>query len=232
MDNIESLHDQANIDDAESQLRIARKYYHEKDYEKAFFWYNKAMMNGHPDGMNGVGLCYYKGQGVEVNKEKGEYLLKQAIENGSTRAMCNLALFLNSPESGTLFQKAAQLGNADAQLEVARCYMYPERHESWEISDSKNTNEAFYWFLKSAMQGNRVAQYEIGLFYETGLDPCIRNTEKALLWYNKASSQGINQATFAIGRLYANGIDDLTPDFISAYKYYKQAADAGLGEAQ
>ncbi|MDE6017871.1 MAG: leucine-rich repeat protein, partial [Muribaculaceae bacterium] len=221
----------ANLGDVESQLQLARFYYREKKYEDAFQWYLKAKDAGHPDGMNGVGLCYFKGLGIEQDKAKGEYYLRLGVDKGSTKAMCNLANFIDSPESGELYMKAAKLGDEHAQLKIGRHFMEPQL-TSWKITNTRDTDEAFHWFMKSALQGNKIAQYEVGLFYEKGVAPCIRNTEKALKWFEKSSAQGLKVATFSIGRLYANGIDDQCPDFKSAFFYYKKAADAGLAEAQ
>ena len=231
MEDLEIIINQANLGDVESQLKLARIYYNEKKYENAFIWYNKAKDAGHPDGMNGVGLCYFKGLGIEQDKATGVYFLRLGVDNGSTRAMCNLANFIASPESGELYMKAAKLGDEHAQLKIARHFMEPQL-TSWKITNTRDTDEAFHWFMKSALQGNKIAQYELGLFYEKGIDPCIRNTEKALEWFEKSSTQGLTIATFGIGRLYANGIDDQYPDFKSAFFYYRQAADAGLVEAQ
>ena len=231
MEDFENIINQANLGDVESQLQLARFYYREKKYKDALRWYLKAKDAGHPDGMNGVGVCYFKGLGIEQDKAKGEYYLRLGVDNGSTKAMCNLANFIDSPESGELYMKAAKLGDEHAQLKIARHFMEPHL-TSWKITNTRDTNEAFHWFMKSALQGNKIAQYEVGLFFEKGVDPCIRNTEKALKWFEKSSAQGLTVATFSIGRLYANGIDDQYPDFKSAFLYYKQAADAGIVEAQ
>lgn len=232
MKDIEYVISQANLGYDESQLQLARYYFEEKKYADAFVWYHKAMKAGNPDGMNGVGICYYKGLGVEQDKSKGEYYLRLGLDNGSTKAMCNLARFIDSSESGALYLSAAKLGDAYAQLKIAYYFMEPQLNSSWNITKIRNTDEAFHWFMKSALQGNRIAQYEVGMFFENGIDPCIRNIEKAFDWYEKSSAQGLKVATFGIGRLYANGIDDQSPDFKSAYLYYKKAADAGLVEAQ
>lgn len=232
MENKDSSINNTNKNDAESLLHIARSYYQDKKFEEAFLWYQKAMEMGHPDGMNGVGLCYYNGLGVSQSKEKGERYLRLAIENGSTKAMCNLASFIDSQESGDLYMKAANLGNSNAQLKIGHYYMQPQLYHTWQFCKQRDTIKAFDWFMKSALQGNRIAQYEVGLFFEKGIDPCVRNIEKSLIWFKKAADQHLKTAIFAIGRLYANGIDDLTPDYYTAFAYYKQAADAGLKDAQ
>ena len=50
----------------------------EKDYQKAFFFYNHSVENGYIEANFQLGYCYVNGIGTEVNKEKGFMLYNQA----------------------------------------------------------------------------------------------------------------------------------------------------------
>ena len=47
----------------------------------------KAALQGHPDGLFVLALCFIKGYGVNINKSKGKYLLKMAAERGHSDAI-------------------------------------------------------------------------------------------------------------------------------------------------
>ena len=61
--------------------------------------------------------------------------------------------------------------------------------------------KAFYWYSKSASQGEAIAQYEVGQMYEDGVY-VGKNYSKAFNYYLKSSGNGLknpflNWATFA-----------------------------------
>ena len=233
MDNLKELIKQAENNDSQKQVELAREYCNRGLWDKAIYWYKSAIKLGNPDGLNGLGCCYLEGNGVIKDLYKARVLFEQAADGGSTRAICNIANFFEKDRQDELFLKAANLGNEYAQYMVGKDWMHGRLSPtSWSVIHKRDTIKAFDWFLKSANQGYSLAQYEVGLFFEKGTDPCIRNVEKALMWYEKSAKQGNKKATFAIGRLYANGIDDLSPDFEKAFYYYKIAADRGLKAAQ
>ena len=51
----------------------------------------------------------------------------------------------------------------------------------------------FYWFLKSAMQGDGDAQYAVGLCYEEGMGVEV-DLDEALEWYARSAKQGNKEA--------------------------------------
>ncbi len=74
--------------------------------------------------------------------------------------------------------RAAERGNADAQMKVARAYQ-----QGKEVKE--NPEEALKWFRKAADQGNVDAQYAVGDAYKNGTGVPQDNAE-ALKWYRMA----------------------------------------------
>ena len=227
--------------DDKKQLELARLYIKQKSYAEAYKWFDAAARQGNPDGINGVGCCYKNGFAVEKNEEYAVQLFAKAADKGSEKALYNLAMAYYTgrgiekewEKAFSLFKKLAENGEPNSQYMVGKYLMANHGGTiSWHIVSKRNTKEAFKWFEKSAIQGNSGAQQQLGLFYESGTDPCIRNTEKALEWYQKSADQGNNEAVFAIGRIYANGVDEQNPDVVRAFQYFLQAAENGHPEAQ
>jgi len=90
--------------------------------------------------------------------------------------------------------------------------------------------EAMNWFIKSANQGNSIAQYNIGLMYFNG-DGVTKNYEEALKWYRKAAERGDADAQYSLGQMYYNG-NGVTQSYSQALKWYRKAADKGHADAQ
>ena len=54
----------------------------EQDYEKAVYWYKKAVENGDPKAMYNLALCYQDGLGVEQDTDKANELFEEAKKYG------------------------------------------------------------------------------------------------------------------------------------------------------
>ncbi|QIO06976.1 tetratricopeptide repeat protein [Acinetobacter shaoyimingii] len=77
------LKESAELGNADAQFRLG-EYYHsglgtETDYQKAKYWYEKAVEQGNPAAMNNIGVLYQRGLGVEKNgKVSTEWYVKSA----------------------------------------------------------------------------------------------------------------------------------------------------------
>ena len=115
------------------------------------------------------------------------------------------------------YSKAAEQGNADAQLELA--FMY----DGWS-SFNENKAKAFEWGNKAANQGHVYAQVYLGLMYEA--EENILSYKKAFEWYSKAAEQGDADGQYHLSRMYANGLG-IKQDKNLALQWLKKAADQG-----
>lgn len=61
------------------------------------------------------------------------------------------------------------------------------------LQNQKIINKPFFWYLKSAEQGDIGAQTNLGIMYENGIGTEI-NLKKARYWYKKAVEQRSEEA--------------------------------------
>ena len=88
------------------------------------------------------------------------------------------------------FRKAADQGNASAQLSLG--VMYDKGQ-----GVPRDAAEAVKWFRKAADQGNAEAQHNLGLMY--AIDPVVPNgIAEAYKWWLLAEAQGNKSAREAI----------------------------------
>lgn len=232
MDNLEDIETEAQYDE-NKRIVLADFYYDKEKYDKAIYWYSKAAEFDNSDAYNGLGLCYLQGNGVKKDVNKAKSLFEKAFKKGSYYAECKLISYYYNDHMVELLTNAASKGNFIAEYELGKYYMHDcLSFETCSTINRRNTYKAFEWLMKSAEHEYAPAEYEIGLFYEKGEDPCIRNLEKSYYWLLRAAKQGNSMAMFAIGRLYSNGLDDITPNYEKAFEYFLMAANAGVKEAQ
>lgn len=76
-----------------------------------------------------------------------------------------------------------------------------------------------------ADNGDKEAQYRLGVLYEKGQGVSKNGTEAAV-WYRKAADQGHAGAQYSLGQLYENG-NGVRQDLFLAFKWYRVAATFG-----
>lgn len=116
------------------------------------------------------------------------------------------------------FQKAADLGDAQAQVELAELYDAGE-------GVVKDTEKAVYWYEKAAAQGHEEAQLALALHYQQDLD----DNDTAIDYFQKAAEQGNAIAQYRLGLLYL-GDTGIAVDTTKAWLYFSLAASK-LAEA-
>lgn len=182
---------------------------------------------GYPDALARLGACYMYAGGVEQNFELALKCLKRAAEKNVASALNDLAVcYANSigisaeeatAESVKLFMRAAQLGDAKAQNNLANYYYFG-------TAIAQDYERAFYWYSKSANQGNAAAQSTLALCYLEGLG-VDRNPELAVAWLKPAAEAGDVEAQSNLGKCLIDGIGTKV-DYKSGVKWLKLAADA------
>ena len=150
-------------------------------------------------------------------EDPSDYLkLARLYENGT-------GVSQNDSEALEWYRKAAEKGNADAQIELGKRYFDGR-------GVSANEAEAVVWYRKAADKGNTEAQLELGDRYFEG-----RGVEQkystAAEWYRKAAEQGIARAQYQLGLMYSQG-QGVERNYVEAAEWYRKAADQGLPEAQ
>lgn len=168
------------------------------------------------EAQNSLAICYAKGQGVQQDDEEAVRLWKKAAEMGNSAAETNLKIH----KEGNAYLKE----RVRKQKELTLPKNYRESSRNFSLKSTFMENK------KAAEQGNAEAQYNLGQYYEIGVD--VDEDEKmAFEWYSKAAKQGLVEAQDALGRCYHNGIGVEKNDE-KAVEWWLKAAGQGNVEAQ
>lgn len=89
----------------------------------------------------------------------------------------------------------------------------------------------FYDIKEKAEQGDKVAQYELALYYEEGKDGVRLDRIDAFEWMKKSAEQGYAPAEYILGTYYSKGIG-VRMNYELAYKWISESANHGYSEAQ
>ena len=117
---------------------------------------------------------------------------------------------------------------AVANNEASKGYL--QHNDETRIIDNKNFSishgvpqsytEAVKWYLKSAEQGNVIAQYNLGVCYESGRG-ILCSQKKALQCYKNAASQGEEMAILKIVYYLYKGIE-IQRERLKSYNIYRR----------
>jgi hypothetical protein len=97
-----------------------------------------------------------------------------------------------------IVQRAAEAGNAIAQLRLALLYDQGD-------GVPQSAQSAFTWYSRAAAQGEPESQNQVGLFYELG-EGVPENWDLAARLFQASAQQGWVKGQFALGRAYQFGI--------------------------
>lgn len=91
----------------------------------------------------------------------------------------------------------AQKDDSEAQFTLGAFY-------EQGIKTEKQEKEAFYWYTKSANNGNTIAMVNLGYMYNDGTG--IDNASEAFKWNLLAAKNGNTSGMFNVARKYEHGI--------------------------
>src|SRR5262245_20315328 len=120
------------------------------------------------------------------------------------------------------FQKAADLGNADAMGNLGALFEAGR-------NGPKNLEAAREWYVKGAALNNRVAMRNLGAMLEDGRGG-PKNLVEAKLWYERAAALEYAPAFNDIGRLYLMGAG-VPKNYVLAKTSFEKAAELGDAKA-
>lgn len=255
---------------------LARYYYSENTEEghrKAldYFLQYTEYRPKDPDALLHIGLIYETGIGVPKNIDLARKYYERAAEEDETGMAYNFlgGTFMVAEETESnerkaveYFQKAIELGNADAMIRICfylhngRGGLKPNIHKEIEL------------LTNASKQGYHDATYRLGRLYEEGESGIARNMElaikyfqqaadngvlaainkigelylfgevipanlsKAIAYFNSASEKGYGRSSYWLGRLHSGGIGQLEKDTQKAIAYYQRAIEQGYEDAQ
>lgn len=85
--------------------------------------------------------------------------------------------------------------------------------------ESEDYEKSVFLFEELANQGNRAAQYNLGIIYEIGVGG-LRDDHRAEDWYRKAAENGLPEAQFGLATI-------LTADYLRQTENFGYAPDTG-----
>ena len=83
-------------------------------------------------------------------------------------------------------------------------------------TDKQDYSKAFKWYEKAAIQGNHIAQNNLGDIYFNGFG-LNQDYREAFKWYEKAANQGYVEAQYILGKMYQLG-QGINQDYKEAFK--------------
>jgi hypothetical protein len=120
-----------------------------------------------------------------------------------------------------LLSKAAEAGNAVAQLRLALMYDQGD-------GVARSSKSAFTWYSRAAAQGEPESQNQMGAFYELG-EGVPENWDLAAKLYQASAIQGWVKGQFSFGRAYEFGIG-VPQDRQQAIAWFQKAGAQGHGK--
>jgi hypothetical protein len=164
---------QAVKDDPEQsryEFELGRADEQTKNYPDAMRHYQAAGDAGSGDGLQSLGLLYYKGLGVVVDKEKAFVLFYRAADAGNALAMEDLgamfgnAEFVQRDDTKALeyFAKSVAAGNAGALGQVGVAFV-------WGRGNPVDYKMAANYFQQAADLGDGYSLKYLAVMYERGL---------------------------------------------------------------
>ena len=122
----------------------------DKNFTKALGWYEKAAKQNHAYAIYNLGVIYDKGYGVKPDSKKSNQYYKTACDNNISKACYNLATKSASKEAEDYYLRAAKLGHAKSQFQIAQIYE----------NSYKDSKKASKWLKEAAINKNTDAMLE------------------------------------------------------------------------
>ena len=159
-----------------------------------------------------------------------------------------------------LFQKAARLGNADAQCCMGCCFKngygtkvdYSKAREWYDIASGngcaralrhigfcyqegtgveKDINRAMEWFDKAIKLDDTNSMVTKGAIYYYGKDGITVNRSEGVKWYTKAAECGDSSGMWRLANCFLKGIG-VEKDFDKAFLWYERSANKDNPDGQ
>lgn len=169
--------------DAETMYLLAQDYENEGNSDNAFFWYNKAAIQGLADGINNVAMYYLEGLVVTPDVDKTINLL-ESIADKVPVAKINLAcIYLegkgcpqDSEKGMELLRQSAASGEGPAAFTIGKI------HLGGMYGAPVDYKKAIKWFEKAYALGIYESVEVLCDLYEGLYSRKVKNREKYRLW--------------------------------------------------
>ena len=222
-------------ENTEDLLQKGNAAFEAKDYETAVKCFSLAAEQGDAEAQFMLGYCCKAGIGVEANEAEAEKWFHKAAEQGDQSA----AKLLEVPK----LLKAIEDNDENTIREITESWMKDVRRKATEENDRMaqlglavsqenkgNMSAAIKWYRKAAENGDHLAQYRLGNFYDKGEGGVQQDKAEAVKWFRMGAEQNVIDCQYVLGLHYENG-EGVDKDMDEAVKWYRKAADNGQRDA-
>ncbi|MFB0977492.1 MAG: tetratricopeptide repeat protein, partial [Myxococcota bacterium] len=187
-------------------------------------WLSGAAELGNEEAMRDLIAIHDEGRGIPKDPEiSGKWMVKVAeFEKPADLVALGIRYYeangvpRNRGRGAKLIARAAELGDATAQLYLARIYMTQGN------GVVGNLEIAVRWFTEAAEQGDLESQSYLGMLYASG-QGVEKDYEASLLWLRRAADKGYPKAQANLAVMYSEG-KGVEKDPDEAERWFRSAA--------
>jgi TPR repeat protein len=187
-------------------------------------WLSDAAEMGNEEAMRDLIAIHDEGRGIPKDPEiSGKWMVKVAeFEKPADLVALGIRYYeangvpLNRGRGAKLIARAAELGDATAQLYLARIYTTQGN------GVVGNLEIAVGWFTEAAEQGDLESQNYLGMLYASG-QGVEKDYEASLLWLRRAADKGYANAQANLAVMYSEG-HGVEKDPVEAERWFRAAA--------
>ena len=198
-----------------------------------------------------LGIQHLTGNEKVMDTSKASKLLLNAAQQDHARAQYQLGIMYEKAigferdlkKAREWYQKAANAGLPEAQdalsgLSISEneqrivLIKTPEKDDDpldSQLIDKKS--DPINFFISKAKNGDRAAQYEVGIGFLNGENGFTKDIQKGIDWLKTAANNHYTKAGTRLGLLYYQGTE-VKRDYATAMKWLEKSAEDGDAEAQ
>lgn len=209
----------------------------EQDGERADLFYKDAFQGflsleskSHDDKLQyRLGQMFYTGTGTDPDEQKAEIFWQKAARLGNVNAQYALARHWLKNSSGDLELAVKWMQNAAEAGNTAAIYALGKLYLEGTVV-AQDVNAALKLFEQAAVKGHDYAAYRLGCLHLSG-EVIEKNVEAAVFWLETAAAANNPFALYRLGKLFMMG-EDVPKDIQRAIDLFERASEGGNEYAQ
>lgn len=194
-------------------------------FEAAFRGFLALESKSHDDKLQyRLGQMLYTGTGTKKEETKAVEFWQKAARLGNANAQYSLASHWLKTGTGDLQQALEWIQKAAEGENIAAMYSLGKLYLEGEVVPP-DIERAIELLEKAALKGHDYAAYRLGRLYLSG-EKIEKNVELAMEWLGQAAGANNSYALYTLGKLFLMG-EDVPKDMERSIDYFKQAAEGG-----
>lgn len=202
-----------------------------KDYKKAFEYFEKSSLKKNNIGIFYMGFVYEYGLGVDENYKTATEFYEKSIASDNCYALYNLGIMYQNiygvkqdyKKALNYFKKSAECGNDEAMYSAG--FMYENGYGV--VRDYK---QSYDYYKKSADKGNINGNFKVGYYIKNGYG-VKKDINKAIDYLKKAAEKEHLEAQNILAETYYNG-EGIKQNYKEAFYWFEKCSDNGYSFCQ